>query len=216
MVVFVLKWRRNWERSSPSFSVCRYWSPCRQRRRRRRHYWPTFGPGRREGGKKDRGANTTASPKTPPWGNWELGGAADLVKLSIFEQKASKCSSSPSKEIAADLFTSRSHCQLFLSLSRTFPSWGFLNPIRSNLHSDIGIGYVVAFVIHRCLSSIQIITERCQCFIMRSCVINAGRLFVIQYISWCSNIAVTQRAVLYAVGLALRRPWSPLWMHYGT
>ena len=139
-------------------------------------------------------------------GNWELGGAADLVKLSIFEQKAASRSSSPSKEIAADLFTSRSHCQLFLSLSRTFPSWGFLNPIRSNLHSDIGIRYVVAFVIHRCLSSIQIITERCQCFIMRSCVINAGRLFVIQYISWCSNIAVTQRAVLYAVGLALRRP----------
>ena len=28
-------------------------------------------------------------------------------------------------------------------------------------------------------------------------------------ISWCSNIAVTQRAVLDAVGLALR-------MHYGT
>ena len=70
-------------------------------------------------------------------------------KLSIFEQKAASRSSSPSKEIAADLFTSRSHCQLFLSLSRTFPIWGFLNPIRSNLHSDIGywIGYVVAFVI---------------------------------------------------------------------
>ena len=73
-------------------------------------------------------------------GNWELGGAADLVKLSIFEQKAAERSSSPSKEIAADLFTSRSHCQLFLSLSRTFPHWGFLNPIRSNWASDIGIG----------------------------------------------------------------------------
>ena len=141
MVVFVLKWRRNWERSSPSFYVCRYWSPCRQRRRRRRHYWPTFGPGRRGGGEKGPGGKyDSIAQDSSVGGNWELGGAADLVKLSIFEQKVAKRSSSPSKEIAADLFTSRSHCQLFLSLSRTFPSWGFLNPIRSNWASDTGIG----------------------------------------------------------------------------
>ena len=141
MVVFVLKWRRNWERSSPSFYACRYWSPCRQRRRRRRHYWPTFGPGRRRGGEKGPGGKyDSIAQDSSVGGNWELGGAADLVKLSIFEQKAAKRSSSPSKERAADLFTSRSHCELFLSLSRTFPSWGFLNPIRSNRASDTGIG----------------------------------------------------------------------------
>ena len=123
MVVFVLKWRRNWERSSPSFYVCRYWSPCRQRRRRRRrHYWPTFGPGREGGGgeKGPGGKYDSIAQDSSVGGNWELGGAADLVKLSILEQKAAKRSSSPSKEIAADLFTSRSHCQLFLHCPELF------------------------------------------------------------------------------------------------
>ena len=64
-MLFVLKWRRNWQLLSPSFSVCRYWSlPAR---RRRSHYWPTFGPvggGGALGGKRT--ANTAAA--TPPWG----------------------------------------------------------------------------------------------------------------------------------------------------
>ena len=54
-MLFVLKWRRNWQLLSPSFSVCRYWSlPAR---RRRSHYWPTFGPvggGGSSGGEKGR------------------------------------------------------------------------------------------------------------------------------------------------------------------